>query len=47
MGYGKIIVGEERIFKGCDYRPRSCLLFRLNSSSVMMPLPSREASFSS
>ena len=47
MGYGKIIVGEERIFKGCDYRPRSCFFFRLNSSSVMMPLPSREASFSS
>jgi protein tyrosine phosphatase (PTP) superfamily phosphohydrolase (DUF442 family) len=47
MGYGKIIVGEERIFKGCDYRPRSCFFFRLNSSSVMMPLSSREASFSS
>jgi len=47
MGYGKIIVGEERIFKGCDYRPRSSFFFRLNSSSVMIPLSRKEASFSS
>jgi len=47
MGYGKIIVGEERIFKGCDYRPRSSFFFRINSSSVITPLSRSEASLSS